>query len=244
MTLPRDATVFFDRSPACTLALSRYLGFTTSRLLAGEVSRMTAEGRYETTAFLIRNQGFVTATAARRISFEDSTPSAGIPRTRVRACRRASRPARRPRRPDHADHFDGTRTRSGSTTPVSLRRNLLELTGSVIVLGMSEQADDLERRIDRLRTDLRSAVHAAARDRVRALRADLRAAEQAWHALFDSDQDTELEQASADDGTAKNGTAKNGAAANSTYAVYQTLLPSASRCMRRSASSRSRRRRS
>lgn len=90
---------------------------------------------------------------------------------------------------------------------------------------MSEQADDLERRIDRLRTDLRSAVHAAERDRVRALRADLRAAEQAWHALFDSDQDTELEQASADDGTAKNGTAKNGAAANSTYAGYQTLLP-------------------
>ena len=74
-------------------------------------------------------------------------------------------------------------------------------------------------------------MHAAERDRVRALRADLRAAEQAWHALFDSDQDTGLEQASANDGTAK-----NGAAANSTYAVYQTLLPSASRCMRRSAS--------
>lgn len=54
---------------------------------------------------------------------------------------------------------------------------------------MSEQADDLERRIDQLRTALRSAVRAAERDRVRALRAELRTAEQAWHALFDTDTD-------------------------------------------------------
>jgi predicted ATPase len=50
----RGATVFFDRSPVCTLALSRYLGFTTSRLLASEVGRVVAEGMYETTAFFIR----------------------------------------------------------------------------------------------------------------------------------------------------------------------------------------------
>jgi len=31
-----------------------------------------AEGAYKTTVFFIRNQGFVQATAARRISFEDS----------------------------------------------------------------------------------------------------------------------------------------------------------------------------
>lgn len=31
-----------------------------------------AEGTYETTAFFIRNQGFVQPTVARRISFEDS----------------------------------------------------------------------------------------------------------------------------------------------------------------------------
>ena len=41
-------------------------------MLAGEVGRAVAEGGYETTAFFIRNQGFVAATAARRISFEDS----------------------------------------------------------------------------------------------------------------------------------------------------------------------------
>jgi predicted ATPase len=66
------STVFFDRSPVCTLALSRYLGFAPSRLLAGEVGRAVAEGTYGTTVFFIRNQGFVQPTAARRISFEDS----------------------------------------------------------------------------------------------------------------------------------------------------------------------------
>lgn len=68
----KSTTVFFDRSPVCTLALSRYLGLTLSRVLGREVDRVVAEGVYETTVFFIRNQGFVEATAARRISFEDS----------------------------------------------------------------------------------------------------------------------------------------------------------------------------
>jgi predicted ATPase len=67
-----SADVFFDRSPVCTLALSRYLGFTPSRLLAREIDRTMAEGTYDRTVFFIRNQGFVQPTAARRISFEDS----------------------------------------------------------------------------------------------------------------------------------------------------------------------------
>lgn len=66
------AVVFFDRSPVCTLALSRYLGASPSRQFADEVGRALAEGGYETTAFFIRNQGFLAATAARRISLEDS----------------------------------------------------------------------------------------------------------------------------------------------------------------------------
>jgi predicted ATPase len=66
------AVVFFDRSPVCTLALSHFLGFTPSRLLAGEVERVVAESVYETTVFFIRNLGFVQPTAARRISFADS----------------------------------------------------------------------------------------------------------------------------------------------------------------------------
>jgi hypothetical protein len=39
-----DAPVFFDRSPVCTLALNRYLGFTASRLLDEEIGRVVAEG--------------------------------------------------------------------------------------------------------------------------------------------------------------------------------------------------------
>jgi predicted ATPase len=69
-------TVFFDRSPACTLALSRYLaahtGTASPPALAGEVSALMARGGYETTVFFVRNLGFVQPTAARRISFEDS----------------------------------------------------------------------------------------------------------------------------------------------------------------------------
>ena len=72
VAVARDTTVFFDRSPACTLALSRYLGAPPSPVLAEEVSRVVAERTYEPTVFFIRNQGFVTATAARRISLEDS----------------------------------------------------------------------------------------------------------------------------------------------------------------------------
>lgn len=68
----QGSPVFFDRSPVCTLALSRFLGLPASRLLADELARVAAEGTYEVTAFFIRNQGFVQPTAARRISFEDS----------------------------------------------------------------------------------------------------------------------------------------------------------------------------
>jgi predicted ATPase len=65
-------TVFCDRSPVCTLALSRYAGLDPSPALAAAVDRVLADGRYAKTAFFIRNQGFVQLTAARRISFADS----------------------------------------------------------------------------------------------------------------------------------------------------------------------------
>ena len=64
--------VFFDRSPVCTLALSRYAGLAPSSLLAREVARALSDGSYEKTVFFIRNQGFVQPTAVRRISFADS----------------------------------------------------------------------------------------------------------------------------------------------------------------------------
>ncbi|ADU05568.1 MULTISPECIES: AAA family ATPase [Micromonospora] len=65
--------VFHDRSPVCTLALCRHLGSTPPSALLDEVERLTTERRhYERTVFFVRNQGFVEATAARRISFEES----------------------------------------------------------------------------------------------------------------------------------------------------------------------------
>ena len=64
--------VFYDRSPVCTLALSRHLRFPASSMLATEVDRVMAEGAYERAVFFIRNQGYVQPTLARRISYEDS----------------------------------------------------------------------------------------------------------------------------------------------------------------------------
>ena len=68
----RSAIVFFDRSPVCTLALSRYLGAAASHPLTREIDRLVAERTYETTVFFVRNLGFVRPTAARRITFEQS----------------------------------------------------------------------------------------------------------------------------------------------------------------------------
>jgi predicted ATPase len=65
-------TVFFDRSPVCTLALARFLGRPVPAQLAAELDRMAAGRIYEQAVFFVRNQGFVAPTAARRISFEDS----------------------------------------------------------------------------------------------------------------------------------------------------------------------------
>lgn len=67
----RDA-VFFDRSPICTLALCRYLDLKAPPHLLEEIERLVAERWYEQTVFFVRHQGFVQATVARRISFEDS----------------------------------------------------------------------------------------------------------------------------------------------------------------------------
>lgn len=68
----RGTAVFFDRSPVCTLALSRHLGRAPSLSLTREVDRVLTEGTYARTVFFIRNQGFVQPTEARRISYEDS----------------------------------------------------------------------------------------------------------------------------------------------------------------------------
>ena len=62
----------FDRSPLCTLALARYLQHPVGTLLRAEVERVVREQVYERKVLLVRPLGFVVATAARRITYEDS----------------------------------------------------------------------------------------------------------------------------------------------------------------------------
>jgi predicted ATPase len=64
--------VVFDRSPVCTLALSRHLGLAPSPALRDEIDRLRTERLYARTVFFVRNLGFVEATAARRISFDEA----------------------------------------------------------------------------------------------------------------------------------------------------------------------------
>ncbi len=64
--------IFFDRSPVCTLALSRFLDLQPTAALMAELDRITSEQIYEPAVFFVRHQGFVIATAARRISLADS----------------------------------------------------------------------------------------------------------------------------------------------------------------------------
>ena len=63
---------FFDRSPVCAWALGEFLGFPPSPALRAEMARIAAERIYEAQVFFIQTLGFVTPTAARRISYEDA----------------------------------------------------------------------------------------------------------------------------------------------------------------------------
>ena len=67
-----DDVQFHDRSAVCTAALAVYLGHPVSPVVAGELKRIKEEAIYQKRVFLIRNLGFITATEARRISFEET----------------------------------------------------------------------------------------------------------------------------------------------------------------------------
>ncbi|MDQ2907044.1 MAG: AAA family ATPase [Chloroflexota bacterium] len=63
---------FYDRSPICTYALSRYLGYPPSACLLEEMDRIERENIYQRQVFFIENLGFCQPTGARKISFEES----------------------------------------------------------------------------------------------------------------------------------------------------------------------------
>jgi predicted ATPase len=61
-----------DRSPLCTLALARWLGHPVTPLLAAEIDRIAREDPFERRVFLLCPLDFITATAARQISYSDA----------------------------------------------------------------------------------------------------------------------------------------------------------------------------
>ena len=66
-------TIVFDRSPICTLALTRFLGFPVSDALAQELERIRRLELYERRVAFVEGLGFIANTAARRVSLEDAT---------------------------------------------------------------------------------------------------------------------------------------------------------------------------
>jgi predicted ATPase len=67
-----DAVQFHDRSVVCTRVLVRFLDAPEPERLTREVERIVRESVYEKTVFFIRELGFMTPTAARRISYNES----------------------------------------------------------------------------------------------------------------------------------------------------------------------------
>ena len=67
-----DEVQFHDRSVVCTAALSLWLGHPFSPLLTSELERLKQGAIYQNRVFFIRHLGFITRTAVRRISFEET----------------------------------------------------------------------------------------------------------------------------------------------------------------------------
>jgi predicted ATPase len=62
----------YDRSPVCTLALARYLGYPPGAALRAEIERISTERVYDRRVLFVRPLGFCEPTQARRISYTDS----------------------------------------------------------------------------------------------------------------------------------------------------------------------------
>jgi predicted ATPase len=72
------ATIVYDRSPICTLALARYIGRQPSPALRAEIDRIQREAVYAPRVFFVELLGFITPTEARRISLEESARFAEV----------------------------------------------------------------------------------------------------------------------------------------------------------------------
>ncbi len=70
-TLP-NTWQFYDRSPICTYALSRYLGYVPSAYLLEEIQRIEHAKVYQKQVFFLENLGFCEPTEARKITFAEA----------------------------------------------------------------------------------------------------------------------------------------------------------------------------
>ena len=66
------SAVFLDRSPVCTLALSRFLGLSPTKRLIQETAPDRLRAVYRPEVFFVLGLGFITPTPARRISLEEA----------------------------------------------------------------------------------------------------------------------------------------------------------------------------
>lgn len=67
-----ESVQFHDRSVFCTAALADYLGYPHSDALTHELERLKREAFYETRVLFVQSLGFVTPSAARRITLEEA----------------------------------------------------------------------------------------------------------------------------------------------------------------------------
>jgi predicted ATPase len=61
-----DKLQVYDRSPICTLALSRYLGYPPSVCLLEEMERIERENIYQKQVFFLENLGYCQPTEAKK----------------------------------------------------------------------------------------------------------------------------------------------------------------------------------
>ena len=67
-----DPVQFHDRSAFCTAALAEFLGYPPSDALSRELERLKREAFYDRRVLFVQSLGFVTPSAARRISLEEA----------------------------------------------------------------------------------------------------------------------------------------------------------------------------
>lgn len=70
-TQPCELQVY-DRSPMCTYALSRHLGYAPSACLVEEMERIERENIYQREVFFVEHLSFCEPTEVRKISFAES----------------------------------------------------------------------------------------------------------------------------------------------------------------------------